>query len=163
VAVDGNYVYVAASDAGLRVVSVADPAHPAQVGYYDMPGQAWDVSVNGSLAYVTNDSLGLVICEFLGEGVQETINDEGATMNVPPTIVRGVLHLPASSVGRAASSVLLDAAGRKVMELRVGANDVSRLVPGVYFCRQTAGFASCAPASSVMRQASSVTKVMIVR
>jgi hypothetical protein len=31
---------------------------------------------------------------------------------------------------------LLDAAGRKVMGLHAGANDVSRLAPGVYFVRE---------------------------
>jgi hypothetical protein len=32
--------------------------------------------------------------------------------------------------------VLLDATGRKVLDLRTGDNDVSRLAPGVYFVRQ---------------------------
>ncbi|MFO7651705.1 MAG: hypothetical protein R6X13_10260, partial [bacterium] len=50
-----------------------------------------------------------------------------------PTIVRGVLSLPASSVQRGASCVLLDACGRHVMALRAGDNDVSGLAPGVYF------------------------------
>lgn len=49
------------------------------------------------------------------------------------TVVRGVLTLPASSVERDASSVLVDAAGRRVMGLRPGTNDVARLAPGVYF------------------------------
>ncbi|MEO0079171.1 MAG: hypothetical protein ABIK44_00640, partial [candidate division WOR-3 bacterium] len=48
------------------------------------------------------------------------------------TIVRGVLLLPASGVARGASS-LLDASGRKVMELVPGPNDVRHLAPGVYF------------------------------
>jgi hypothetical protein len=37
---------------------------------------------------------------------------------------------------RAAS---LDAAGRAVIELQPGANDVQRLPPGVYFVRQASG------------------------
>jgi len=48
----------------------------------------------------------------------------------------------------------MDAAGRKVMDLRPGANDVRALAPGVYFVRQ---------ASSGKRDASSVTKVVIAR
>jgi hypothetical protein len=47
------------------------------------------------------------------------------------TIVRGVMRLadgPGSS-----PSWLLDATGRRVTELQPGANDVSRLAPGVYF------------------------------
>jgi hypothetical protein len=39
-------------------------------------------------------------------------------------------------VERGASSALLDVAGRKAMELRAGANDVSWLSPGVYFVRE---------------------------
>jgi hypothetical protein len=54
------------------------------------------------------------------------------------TVVRGVLLLlpPASGVERRASSVLLDIAGRKVLDLHAGANDVSNLAPGVYFVRE---------------------------
>ncbi len=54
------------------------------------------------------------------------------------TVVRGVLDLPRSLVSdpehRAA---LLDAAGREVMTLRVGENDVSGLPSGVYFVEST--------------------------
>jgi YVTN family beta-propeller protein len=54
------------------------------------------------------------------------------------TIVRGVLVLGA--VGSRQNTVdragLLDITGRKVLELKTGANDVSRLAPGVYFIRE---------------------------
>jgi hypothetical protein len=50
------------------------------------------------------------------------------------TVVRGVLHLPVSSLVIRNSS-LLDAAGRRVLDLRPGPNDVSSLRPGVYFVR----------------------------
>ncbi len=48
-----------------------------------------------------------------------------------PTIVRGALRLPASFMTQHAS--LITAEGRQVMALAPGANDVSRLAPGVYF------------------------------
>lgn len=51
------------------------------------------------------------------------------------TVVRSVLRLPASGVGREASNVLLDATGRHVLALRPGPNDISSLAPGVYFVR----------------------------
>jgi hypothetical protein len=61
------------------------------------------------------------------------------------TIVRGVLVLPrdmtelsdnSDRVPRSMSrAVLLNAAGRRVMQLRSGANDLSRLPAGVYFVR----------------------------
>jgi len=55
-----------------------------------------------------------------------------------PTIVRGVLLLPAAVGGeRSAVSVhLLDISGRKVLDLRPGRNDVRTLPAGVYFVRQ---------------------------
>ncbi|MBM3315570.1 hypothetical protein FJY71_07005, partial [candidate division WOR-3 bacterium] len=58
-----------------------------------------------------------------------------------PTIVRGVLFLPASGEGRKANGELLDISGRKVLELHPGAccgsssYDLSRLAPGVFFLR----------------------------
>ncbi len=73
----------------------------------------------------------------VADAVQETTDDGRGTMNTGPTIVRGVLVLGAvdSRQNTAYRGELLDAAGRKVMELRPGANDVNRLSPGVYFVR----------------------------
>ena len=81
-----------------------------------------------------------------------------------PTIVRGVLSLPQRGLGHDPGSenrsgscpapVLLDATGRKVMDLTPGENNVRHLAPGVYFVRQ---------ASGVVRNASSVHKVIIQR
>jgi aminopeptidase N len=69
-------------------------------------------------------------------GIEETPNTELQTTNVGPTIVRGVFVLPASPRPRvSASPCLLDACGRKVLDLHPGANDVSGLAPGVYFVR----------------------------
>jgi len=62
------------------------------------------------------------------------------------TIVRGILFLPwdmtetRSGVSdRVPRPVLLDATGRRVMSLRPGANDVSRLPTGVYFVQSPTG------------------------
>ncbi|HBY94258.1 MAG TPA: hypothetical protein DEP84_09895, partial [Chloroflexi bacterium] len=56
VAVAGNYAYVAAQWAGLRVVDVSNPASPREVGASDNPGDAWDVAVAvaGNYAYVVH-------------------------------------------------------------------------------------------------------------
>ena len=59
VAAQGDYAYVADFAAGLRVISVADPAHPTEVGYYDTPGHADGVAVVGNLAYVSDGDSGL--------------------------------------------------------------------------------------------------------
>jgi len=53
-----------------------------------------------------------------------------------PTIVRGVLFLPEATSRKPQAASLLDISGRKVLDLRPGANDVSRLSPGVYFVRE---------------------------
>ncbi|MBM3323180.1 hypothetical protein FJY69_06860, partial [candidate division WOR-3 bacterium] len=66
-------------------------------------------------------------------GAEETPSPEVRTANVGPTVVRGVLSLPASGEGRMANGELLDISGRSVMELQPGPNDVRRLAPGVYF------------------------------
>ena len=70
-------------------------------------------------------------------GVEETPNAEVRATKSGPTVVRDILYLPlASGVERRASSVLLDAGGRKVLDLKPGANDVRALASGVYFVRQ---------------------------
>jgi hypothetical protein len=62
---------------------------------------------------------------------------------LPPTatVVRGALTFPTSDETRDASRVLLDVSGRKVLGLQPGANDVSRLAPGVYFVTRSGGCA----------------------
>jgi len=94
-------------------------------------------------------------------GVEEAGNSEVRREKVA-TVVRGILHLwlgtrselPGrnSVMSRAA---LLDAAGRKVMELQAGPNDVRRLAPGVYFVREAR--------AQVQAQALDVRKVVITR
>lgn len=54
------------------------------------------------------------------------------------TIVRGVLFVSTSTLSLPFPA-LLDATGRRVLSLHAGANDVSRLAPGVYFVRTGSG------------------------
>lgn len=70
------------------------------------------------------------------------------------TVVRGVLRIGDRRQGTGDRAELLDINCRKVMDLRLGVNDVRHLSPGVYFVR---------PTSSVMREASSVTRVVVTR
>jgi len=92
-------------------------------------------------------------------GIEEMPNAELRTTNVEPSIVRGVLLLPPlgtrselpernSVMSRAA---LVDAIGRKVLDLRPGPNDVSRLAPGVYFVLE----------AQAQAQAQAIRKVII--
>jgi hypothetical protein len=59
-------------------------------------------------------------------------------ISAPPsaTVVRNVLFLAERPSTSASTSSLLDISGREVLDLKPGANDVSRLSPGVYFVRE---------------------------
>jgi len=155
VTVSGDHAYVADYDAGLRVISVSDPAHPVEVGYYDTPGIALGVAVAGNYAYVADYEAGLQIHQFYGAGVEETPNAVLRTTNSGAAVVRGILPM-ANGKGRMASGVLLNATGRKVLDLHAGANNVSSLAPGVYFVRERS-------AVSGEPSAVSVRKVVIAR
>ncbi len=108
--IDGSMVYVAASTMGLRVISVEDPAHPLEVGHYDESGQGNGVTVAGGYIFLGDGSTGLLILQYYGAGVQETMNDERATRDVRPTVIRS---LPAGVVA-------FDAMGRRVLNPRAG-------------------------------------------
>ena len=58
-----EFAYVACGQAGLLVVSLADPTVPVVVGSVDTPGSARDVAVAGSFAYVADDAGGLLIID----------------------------------------------------------------------------------------------------
>jgi hypothetical protein len=75
-----------------------------------------------------------------GGGIEETPRAEVRTTSGGATIVRGVLYMSGLGTRSGLSdnpvmsrAALLDVSGRKVMDLVPGANDVSRLAPGVYF------------------------------
>jgi hypothetical protein len=137
VAVAGNYAYVADSRSGLRVISVSDPAHPVEVGYYGTADLACGVAVVGDYAYVAAYDAGLQICEFYGAGIEEGRQPMANGVRPTVTVIRGVLFLSeASGEKREARGELLDASGRKMLDIRAGANDVSRLAPGVYFVHE---------------------------
>jgi hypothetical protein len=70
-------------------------------------------------------------------GVEESPRLQATSSKLGPTIVRGVLLLPGDRRPATGDrSALLDVGGRKVMDLRPGANDVRSLAPGVYFVRE---------------------------
>jgi hypothetical protein len=68
------------------------------------------------------------------QSIEEKPPDETRRTNAVPSVVRGVLELEVGSKQyTACRAALLDISGRKVLDLKPGANDVSRLAPGVYF------------------------------
>jgi hypothetical protein len=83
-----------------------------------------------------------VICQFVPtyiDGVADTQCIQSPSISkMTPTIVRGVMMLGAGD-GRhdtGCRGELMDATGRKVMELHAGANVTRALAPGIYFVRE---------------------------
>ncbi len=151
IGVDG-YVY-AIGGTWLDVFSVFDPAHPYEVGRYHRTNWgARYLAVSGDYIYVATDS-GLSVCQRYGAGVEEATDAELRATRCEPTVIRGVMFLPQAASLRLQAPGLLDAAGRKVRDLRPGANDVSGLAPGVYFLRE----------AQAQAQAQTVRKVVIAR
>jgi hypothetical protein len=135
IAVD-DYV-CAIGSSRLSVVSVSDPAHPDTVGhYYWLSWGAHSLATSGDFIYVATDS-GLSVCQRYDAGVEETPNAELRATKCEPTVVRGVLHLEDRGAKTGDHAELLNATGRKVLDLHSGASDVSGLNPGVYYVRET--------------------------
>jgi hypothetical protein len=101
-----------------------------------------------------NQSVSLVVyCSGIGITEHEVPLTAFGSRLTSPTIVRGVLFLPETSSPKPrASSCLLDVSGRKVLELHTGANDVSKMNPGVYFVSERiSGGKSRAESCSVLK------------
>ena len=60
----GSVAYVAADTWGMRIVDLADPTHPVEIGFVNPPSEgAVDVSVSGSIAVVASEEAGLWIVD----------------------------------------------------------------------------------------------------
>ncbi len=101
----------------------------------DCTGDSLAVSfVQDMIAGFNVDEVGAVsnnpVCVWRGQGVGIAEQPPAARSTRPrATIAHGILRLPK------ASGVLLDIAGRPVLDLVPGANDIRHLAPGVYFIR----------------------------
>jgi hypothetical protein len=111
------------------------PMVPERGGFIQLPmiGQTWYQLTEPPFWTDRNWNIRAVV-EYTATGMEEAMNGERGTMNAGPTIVRGVVRL-SSDECRMSSAELLDAAGRRVMALRPGPNNVRHLAPGVYFVR----------------------------
>ncbi len=77
--VAGNYAYLSADYAGMAIVSVADPAHPVQMGHCDTLGRSYDIVAAGDHAYLADDWGGLRVIS-----VADRNQPQEATSYVPP-------------------------------------------------------------------------------
>jgi len=103
-------------------------------------------------------------------GTEEAMDDEREVMSVGPTLVRGSMRLRVDRRQQTEyRAELLDAAGRAVLELRAGENDVRHLAPGVYFlvtphpCPLPQGERGIEAPSAGSHRPSAVQKVILAR
>jgi hypothetical protein len=94
--------------------------------------RAWEFDWQATTAQRSDNCEFNTLFGFADAGVEDKA--EGGVLKAEaaaPTVVRGVLSLRPVVAG--SRQELLDATGQTVMRLAPGANDVSRLNPGVYF------------------------------
>jgi len=136
--------------------------------FYDYAAHLWnwldpDFMQSGMNAFPYRTGLGCLSADSGGAAIISACNPPPApyvavedsrerqlrVLRPSATILRGVLFLP--PVLLSPPSSLLSVDGRKVMDLRPGANDVGHLSPGVYFVREA------------QAQAQATRKVVITR
>jgi YVTN family beta-propeller protein len=160
------------SDPGQRQVAVVDaradtvletiplPAFdPQALCLNPLDGRVYVTDHTGDSVYVLRDTM---------PGIEESPKPQAASYKPVATVVHGVLLLGAvgSTQNTGHRTELLDISGRKVLDLKPGANDVSDLAPGVYFVITSSPSSSPPEGERVGvrgREASSVRKVVIAR
>jgi len=60
VVVSGDYAYIAANSAGLRIVDISDPANPMEVGIYSTENWTIGLAVGGDYAYLADGGFRVV-------------------------------------------------------------------------------------------------------
>ncbi len=120
-----------------RTDSVIARVRLEEYGIYGPPDLQLD-PIHHRVFAIGRDSTLYVLREVI-PGVEE--REALPTFHLTPiaTVVRGILFLPASGGEHPASSLLLDITGKKVLDLKPGANDIRHLSPGVYFIRGGSG------------------------
>ena len=91
-AVSGGYAYVAADNAGLRVIDVSTPAVPVEVGSVSTPGFALGVAVSGDYAYVAARGAGLRVID-----VSAPVGSRRGRFRRYPRVLREALLSPAAT------------------------------------------------------------------
>jgi hypothetical protein len=119
-----------------RHMRVYDTQTDSLVAECPIPFEATSVTPNpeqGCIYIGCEDAI--LVYSDVPPGVEEAPNAEVRTANPMPTVVRGILFLSEAASPKPQAARLLDVSGRRVMNLRAGANYVRALAPGVYFVR----------------------------
>jgi len=151
-----NEVYVIDAHRDTVVTAIEVGAEPRALAWNPTELRTYVLNYGSSSVSVIRDSLHVGIAE---DGVS-------AKRLVTPTVVRGVLELGVDSRQYAGYRAnLLDVAGRKVMDLQAGANDIRHLAPGVYFVVTPSPFSSPPEGErvGVRRSHASVVKIVVTR
>ncbi len=139
---DDNIYYTSSSDHGVSWSDLELVSDDTTVECWypdigaDSTGHAYIVwyqpnASRGEIWFATNAPLGIA---------EETSHrPTGATVANAPTVVRSLLFLPEAASPMPQAPSLLDISGRKVLDLKPGANNVRMLPAGVYFFRQEIG------------------------
>jgi hypothetical protein len=61
--ISGNYMYLATTNTGLRVLNISNEASPVIIGSYDTPGQAYSAKYHGGYVYIADYDSGLTIVD----------------------------------------------------------------------------------------------------
>jgi CubicO group peptidase (beta-lactamase class C family) len=91
------------------------------------------------------------LLDWAASGVEDNPKPQTAESRPAATIIRGTLFRT-RSLDPSVPSSLLDVSGRAVLDLKPGANDVSRLAPGVYYLSEQAASRSDRPAQTIRRK-----------
>jgi hypothetical protein len=143
---------VAAVPTWLGIYSVAEPAQPRCLyqSRTTFPGYR-ALLLSRDTLYAALGNRGLfryrLVVKPSGLELEPLGGVRARQLHVWPNVVNRELNLVGCK-----RAVLMDATGRKVLDLKAGANDVRGLAPGVYFVRE-----------QVQSQASSVRKVIVTR
>lgn len=100
IAVSGTFAYVAAGGAGLRVVDVADPGQPVEVGAWESRGYAEGVAVAGATAYLADGPYGLRVIDVSKPSRPVEVGSAFTMNYVFKVVVRGrYAYLAAAGAG----------------------------------------------------------------
>jgi hypothetical protein len=136
VVVVGSIAYV--GERVIRVVDVSDPANLRLRAAVSTPS-TWTPRLVYAAPYVYAcfGEGGVAIYETTHVAFAEPKMVAAEQARKGASVVRGVLNLGVGSRQNTAyRAELLDISGRKVLDLKPGANDVRALAPGVYFVRE---------------------------